>query len=86
MAKQLDNIDTNRNRRLIDGAKAFAAADKSDPFTYNRCISHINNGVAGGFDSNGNNLSYDATTGKERRQLPDGTEYDVPAYTNIKRV
>lgn len=30
----------------IDGALAYARADKSDPFAFNRAISHIKNGIA----------------------------------------
>lgn len=33
-------------RSMIEGAVRYAAADRSDPFAYNRAMSHSHNGVA----------------------------------------
>jgi hypothetical protein len=33
-------------RRMRDGAKLYAASDRSDPFVYARALTHIANGVA----------------------------------------
>lgn len=32
--------------RMIDGAKRYAAADRSDPFAFRRALAHIECGVA----------------------------------------
>ena len=39
-------IVQKRRQRMIDGAKRYAAANKSDPFALGRCMAHINSGVA----------------------------------------
>ena len=80
----------NRNR-AIAGAKRFAAADRSDPFAFNRAITHINNGIVSAHGDGGDSI-YDAEETVETRHLPPGiilsngdTSYQVPGFKNIKR-
>lgn len=79
-----DIVQANSRQRLIDAAKRYAQADRSDPFAYNRAMSSIVNGISTP------EAHYDATIGVERRSYTkaDGTkvEYTVPSYSNIKRV
>lgn len=76
-------------RRLHEGAKRYAAADKSDPFAYSRAMSHIASGSAS-YDKDFN-PDYWADDAFETRRLPngpDGTlgeEYTVNVYKNRRR-
>ncbi|HAX40276.1 MAG TPA: hypothetical protein DCY10_05320 [Clostridiales bacterium] len=76
-------MDT-RTKRMLAGAAAYAAADKSDPFAYARAIAHIKSGVAGVLP-NGSDAFYSAEEYPEQRTLEDGTTFNVPAYRNICR-
>lgn len=74
-----------QTQRLNEGAKNYALADKSDPFAYNRAMTHVNNGIS---TVNGE-AYYQAEPYKEERTLvkTDGSKenYFVDAYKNIKR-
>lgn len=70
--------------RIIEGARAYAAADRSDPFAFNRAITHMNNGISS-VGSRGEDAFYKAEPYQETRYLPDGREYSVTVYKNIQR-
>jgi len=71
-------------------ALAYAEADRSDPFTYSRIMSHIANGVCDDKDR-GEDARYKADRIRERRLLPDDNrpeserEYFVDVFHNMKR-
>ena len=73
-----------RQQRLFDGAKNYAAFDKSDPFCHDRCMLHIRQGIAGVLQG-GEDAMYSADPYQEERELPDGTRYFVTVYRNVKR-
>lgn len=89
----MTNIHPNLVRDMIQGARRYAQADKSDPFAFSRAISHINSGVARpSFDQNGHrhDAHYDAQEAQEKRTssrpFSDGsTEYTVTVYRDMKR-
>ena len=72
-------------------AERYIRSDRSDPFTRNRVMSHIRNGITKAIhDLNGRTREggYDATEGRETRSYErDGVrvEYEVPSYSNVKR-
>jgi hypothetical protein len=74
------NID-----RAIEGARRYAAADRSDPFALRRALTHVANGIATGFTQNGEEATYNAEAYQEKRWLPKGEEYTVTAYRNMRR-
>lgn len=71
-------------QRMLDGAANYAAADRSDPFTYQRCLAHIRFGVASVLP-NGDDAFYKADPFPEMRELPDGTPYNITVYRNVQR-
>lgn len=74
--------------RAINGAIAFAAADRSDPFARNRAISHVHNGLVTRDHKTGELLGYQAEQTMETRTIViDGEtrEYKVPTFINVKR-
>jgi hypothetical protein len=77
-------VQANRDR-IVRGAVAYAAADKSDPFTFARCMTHINQGLCRPLVDGGNG-HYNAEATTEVRLLPDGREYLAIGYRNIQRV
>ena len=74
-----------QTKAMLQGAMNYAMADKSDPFAFSRAMTHTMNGVANYSDSHGQSQYYEAERYMETRKLPDGREYKVPAYKNIKR-
>ena len=70
--------------RMIQGAQHYAAADKSDPFTLARCMTHIRTGTAS-LLSNGEDGFYKADPYSEERYLPNGAAYSVTVYRNCQR-
>lgn len=75
-------------------ALAYAEADRSDPFTFNRVMSHIANGVCDDATTTNGRMSearYKADRVRERRLLPnDGRseserEYFVDVFHNMQR-
>lgn len=77
-------------RKLVDGARNYAAADKSDPFAFARAMTPVNNGIAQiAIGEHGEKpLCYEAEQFAETRSYEmDGrtVEYTVPAYKNIAR-
>ena len=92
MTKAQDNF----RQRMIDGAIRYARADRSDLFTLARCLSEIDNGVAGirsedctmwgrGKGPAVGEAFANADIAKETRKLPDGETYQVMVYRNMVR-
>jgi hypothetical protein len=69
-------------RRMIEGARLFALADRSDPFAFNRAMSHTLNGVASAHDGD---KYYQAEPSLEQRVTPKGERYNVTVYKEVKR-
>lgn len=78
-------VSTARRGHMIEAAKRYAAANKSDPFALPRAMLHINNGICD-VDQHGRNSFYDALESEKERMLPDGTTYMVKVYRNVERV
>lgn len=89
-------IKARARARMIQGARVYAAADRTDPFAMARMVTHIDNGVAG--LHRGLNKDYDIAPGpafynaemhREARKIvgSDGQEqvFDVPVYRNVVR-
>lgn len=81
-------------KRMVDGARRYAAANRSDPFAYSRAMSHAANGVSGIRINEANerlDAFYDAKVGIEKRSLPSGRtfsdgskSFEVPVYHDVK--
>lgn len=77
-------------QRMHQGAVFYAAADRSDPFTYNRVITHTQNGVAGfrfnEITGERQDAFYSAEPYQEDRVHPmTGEHYKMTVYKNMKR-
>jgi hypothetical protein len=89
MLKDIHPADRLR-MRMDEGARRYAAADKSDPFAYARARTHMKNGIAG-LAQNGGDAFYDATEDTETRKLPngpdgkEGAEYQAVVYRSRVR-
>lgn len=83
-------------QRLIDGAKRYAQADRSDPFALRRAITHATNGVAN--TSRPSNQEYDIAAGvyagydaepfRETRKIVNGSReivFDILSFRNVTR-
>lgn len=81
---------------MIQGAKNYAGADRTDPFAFSRAMSHINNGVASFRRPENRELSveqgdafYQATPYREGRTMIGSNgqpqEYSVVRYMNVQR-
>lgn len=79
MAKHNTHLDHSLMQR---GAKLYALADASDPFSYARAMTHLGNGIACYSNSNGQEAFYSAEEYSETRMLPDKTEYQATVYRN----
>jgi hypothetical protein len=42
----MDNAKHMARQRMIEGARRYAAADRTDPFAFRRAVSHIDCGLA----------------------------------------
>lgn len=71
--------------RILDGVLNYAKADKSDPFTYRRCMCHYRQGLCKPLQD-GSDGHYTAQPTPEPRIAANGAEYVVTIYTNQKRV
>ena len=82
---------------IIDAARRYAAADRSDPFTLARCLTHARNGIASmsrrassqeyGLEA-GDKSYYDADRYMEERKISAGARTltaILPAYRNVVR-
>lgn len=76
------------NKDMLNGARNYALADRSDPFAYSRAMSHLKSGIAGyRFDEitgERSNAYYDASPRIETRKASD-VEYHATTYDNVKR-
>lgn len=84
-------------RRMRDGAKLYAASDRSDPFAYARALTHIENGVASPSRPGNQEYAipqgvpayYSAESHLEERKIVAGNGRDVTAhvvvYRNVQR-
>lgn len=45
-----DIVIQNYTERLVEGARRYAASDRSDPFTLDRCFGHIRQGICKAID------------------------------------
>ena len=75
---------TNRSR-LTQGAINYALADSSDPFTFARAMTHVGNGIASLGSKDGDDNCYSAEPAKEKRELPNGEQYEVTIYRTMRR-
>ena len=89
-----NKLHADNQKDLRERALRYAEADKSDPFTYSRCMSHLRNGVAGMLLTNNGMVmcTYTAERDTEERTLPNGmkfsndeNKYHAVVYRNIKR-
>lgn len=78
MAKKIDRA-TQAN--MIEAAKRYAKADSSDPFAFNRAMTHIKNGIATPANREGAIAYYDAEEQTENRALFDTNGNEVPNST-----
>lgn len=74
----------NVHHTQIEAARRYAAADKSDPFAFNRAMTHLKNGLAS-FDSKGSPCGYDATEINVTRVTTTGVEYSAVDYGSRHR-
>lgn len=82
-----------RRQRLINGARRYAIADRSDPFTLDRCLSEISLGMLDEVQhmNSKKEICYDASPVTITRQLPSGhfsdgkNEYLATEYRNMIR-
>jgi len=84
-------LTKNRNdaNAILAGAERYIRSERSDPFTRNRVMSHIHAGLCNPtVDKGGNKVlnHYDASEGRETRVDPAGNEFEVPVFSNIKRL
>jgi hypothetical protein len=80
------SVQQKIDQRLVEGALNYAAADRSDPFAFNRAMTHIKNGICK------DGATYEAHPTQEMRHLEpgmvfsDGTNtYPVTVYREVKR-
>lgn len=82
--------------RRVEAARCYAAADKSDPFTLQRAMLHLGNGIAGfrktqeSFNHQGpitpnQDAYYSADEAQEQRVTADGKPYMATVYRNLVR-
>lgn len=92
MYTKLTNNSYDRTA-ILAGAERYIRADRTDPFTRDRVMSHIHAGLCNptmGKDGNKMPNHYDAKEGRESRSFTrsDGTvvDYEVPSFSDIKRL
>lgn len=95
MSRNQTHVSDHNKKVMTDGAYAYAAANKSDPFALRRALTHVANGVAGftyARDGTRQDAFYKAEKGKEERTLAYGqtfsdgsNKYTVETYHNIQR-
>lgn len=84
MKKTKQTASAQRNR-LMDGARNYALADRSDPFAYARIMTHVGNGIASIGAKDDDDRIYSAEPYRETRHLPDGTAFSVTCYKTMRR-
>lgn len=89
-------IKARARARMIEGAKKYALADRTDPFAMDRMVAHIDNGVASvhrpaneEYDLASGPAFYSADTYREAHKIvgSDGSEqtYDLMVFRNVVR-
>ena len=64
LKQHVDAVLKRNFDRQVEGAKVYASFDKSDPFTFARCMTHIKQGICGAVvigPEKGGNGHYEAT-------------------------
>lgn len=80
-----ESVKDKQARRLEEGARNYAAADRSDPFAYARAKAHIACGIAA-FYPNGESACYEAEPYIGYRPHPmTGEPFPVTEYKNRAR-
>ncbi len=82
MVKQTRKASALDQALMQRSARLYALADASDPFSYARAMTHLQNGVAEYANADGREAFYSAEEGMETRILPDKTEYQAVIYRN----
>lgn len=80
---------------MVQGARHYAAADRTDPFAFSRAMSHIKSGVATyrrgdnpEYDISMGPAFYDATPFRDQRSVKIGdrvVKVDTISYRNVTR-
>ena len=81
----MTNAVQNNQRKMIEGARAYAAFDKSDPFSFSRAMLHIRMGLCRPIVKDGSDAHYQADSYQEARIDSHGIEYFVTTYKNVQR-
>ena len=69
---------------MLSGAKNYAAADRSDPFAFDRAMAHIEQGIVGVLQD-GTDAMYSADAFSEERIAADGKPFTITVYRNVQR-
>ena len=80
----MNEIQQKVHARKVQGCINYAMANKSDPFAFNRAMTHVSNGIVG-YLKDGSEAFYSATPTVEMRELPDGQTYPATVYHDMKR-
>lgn len=82
-AKLVDPTLKNYTDRLIEGAKRYASYDRSDPFTTDRCMAHIRQGICQSINPLRKEVNEDGTI----KHVPTGLlwHWDEPIYETSER-
>jgi hypothetical protein len=73
-----------QQQRMFEGARNYAAAEKSDPFALARALTHIRTGIAG-ITQHGEDAFYKADAFQEERPSLGGGSHTVTVYRNMQR-
>ena len=76
-----DTIIEQYRNRLVEGAKRYASYDRSDPFTMDRCCSHIRQGLCKSINPFREEVDEDGN----KRMVPTGLpwHWDEPIYEHV---
>jgi hypothetical protein len=76
-----DEMNERNVQRMQAGAKNYALADKSDPFAYNRAMSHIAFGLCTPCEPS-DMIWYDTPLGQKQRAVKIGPEAGAASHYN----
>jgi hypothetical protein len=90
MTTTMQQIADKQRQRMIEGAKRYAASDRSDPFTFSRAMTHINNGLCAVRHTKDGPVEchYDATAQAEGREYSfngSTVKYQGTVYKDLVR-
>lgn len=79
-------VNANRQARMIEGARNYAAADKNDPFALARALTHVRLGLCDR-DAKNDDASYQAEAYTVQRPHPlnPGTTFPATEWKNRVR-